>query len=74
MFRLDRVAFAVAVALFAGFFSNVALGAAGEAPFLTDIQEMLALFASVGAFTIGVLRCEAIAKAAKAARMEGAGQ
>lgn len=66
--KLDAVMFAVASALFIVFFSNVALGAAGQETFLTDVSEMLVLFASISAFTVAVLRREADENREKSAR------
>lgn len=59
MIRLDTAALGTAALLFAAFFTNVAMGAAGLGVFAGDIAEMLILFASVSAFTVGVLQREA---------------
>ncbi|MEL6979357.1 MAG: hypothetical protein AAGM38_11865 [Pseudomonadota bacterium] len=65
---LGGVALGVAGLLFAIFFTNVALGAAGAATFLTDVEEMLTLLASAGVFVACVLLKEA--KAAKDADLQ----
>lgn len=59
MLRADTIALGVAAALFALFFANVAMGAFGAGVFVGDVAEMLILFASVAAFTAGVLAREA---------------
>lgn len=41
------------------FFGNVALGAAGEGVFFSDVAEMLTLFAASILFVVGVLAREA---------------
>ena len=51
-----------ALLLFLLFFANVAMGAARMGAVLGDVGEMLMLFASALAFTIGVLQREAIEK------------
>lgn len=48
-----------AVALFAIFFINVALGSMGMTVFLGDVGEMVLLFATSIAFVVAVLRREA---------------
>ena len=63
MFRSGIVPLLIALALFSIFFGNVAIGAADGQVFLTDVQEMLTLFASALFFVMGVLLREAKAKA-----------
>lgn len=48
----------VAAGLFAAFFLNVVLGASGSAPFLSDVGELLTLFASCIFFVAATLRLE----------------
>lgn len=48
-----------ALALFAFFSVNVAIGSAGGDPFLGDVGEMLVLFASALAFVAAILKREA---------------
>jgi len=52
----------LAIALFSVFAVNVGVGSAGQPPFLSDIDEMLTLFAASIAFVIAILRREAAAK------------
>lgn len=47
-----------ALALFAAFFANVALGAFARAAFLDDVGEMLLLFAATLMFVVGILQRE----------------
>ncbi len=49
----------VSAILFAIFAASVVAGAWGTSPFLTDIWQMLILFAAVIAFVVAVLRREA---------------
>jgi len=52
--------FLVAAATLLAIFSvNVALGAAWNSPFLSDVGEMVVLFAASVAFTAAILRREA---------------
>ncbi|SDW22341.1 hypothetical protein SAMN05444358_101256 [Ruegeria halocynthiae] len=51
-----------AVALFAVFVVNVALGALSSSPFLGDVGEMLVLFAASIFFVVAVLRREEASK------------
>jgi len=51
-----------ALVLFIVFFANVAFGASGAGVFLSDVAEMLMLFASAGFFVFGVLMKERQAK------------
>ena len=55
----------VAVALFSVYFSNVVLGAFADAGFLSDVGEMLVLFASSVAFTVTILKAEGAKKSKK---------
>ncbi len=58
--------------LFGVFVANVTLGAAGKAVFLTDIHELLILFASCGFFVAATLRMERQRQlAASAAQQKG---
>lgn len=59
MLARGRPALIGATAFFAVFFANIATGAAGRAVFLSDVLEMLTLFAAVLLFTAGVLIREA---------------
>ena len=59
MKRNGSVSLAVAAVLFAVFFANVAVGAFAQAPFISEIVEMLTLSAAVLAFVFGILRREA---------------
>lgn len=54
----ERLALAAAVVLFAFFFANVALGAARMSVMLSDVGEMLVLFASCICFVIAILGLE----------------
>ena len=56
------MALAIAAVLFAVFFIDVVLGAVSGAPFLSDIQGMLVLFAASIAFVVAILKREADAK------------
>ena len=58
-------------ALFAVFFTNVAIGAFGQKPVFGDIQEMLMLFASSVCFAVSVLLFEAEDKRATAQAKDG---
>jgi len=51
-----------ALALFATFFANVALGAFARAAFLGDVGEMLLLFAATLMFVVGILQRERAAR------------
>lgn len=51
--------FTTAVAVFAVFFANVALGAFGNGGFLNDVGEMLVLFAASVLFVAAILKREA---------------
>jgi hypothetical protein len=53
-----NVALLASAIAFAVFFANVALGAAGEPPFLPDIAEMLTLFVACILFVIAILARE----------------
>lgn len=53
----------IAGVLFAVFVGNVAIGASGAERYLTDVQEMIVLFAASCAFVIVVLKQEAKANA-----------
>ncbi|GAB4291337.1 MAG: hypothetical protein Kow0058_10270 [Roseovarius sp.] len=48
----------VAALFLAVFAANVAIGSAGGAVFLTDVQEMLVLMAAVIAFVVAILQRE----------------
>ena len=56
------MALIVAAVLFIVYFANVLLGSMGSPTFLSDVQEMIVLFASSIAFVVGILKREAIAK------------
>ncbi len=47
------------VAVFAVFFTNVALGAFADSAFLGDVGEMLVLFAATILFVVAILKKEA---------------
>lgn len=53
------MAMAIAIVLFLVFIANVASGALANAGFLTDVQEMLLLFAASIAFVVVILKREA---------------
>lgn len=57
--------FIVALVLVAVFTVNVAVGAIGDAPMFGNVAEMVILFAAAIAFTVGILKSEARAKARK---------
>ena len=59
------MALAIAAILFAVFVTNVFLGATGGSLFLTDVQEMIILFATSISFVVGILKREAAARAAR---------
>ena len=59
MLARGRPALIGAAACFAVFFLNIVFGAMGKPVFLTDVLEMLALFAAVLLFVAGVLVREA---------------
>ena len=56
------MAMTLATLLFAAFVSNVVLGATTGSPLLSDVQEMMLLFAASIAFVAAILRREARAK------------
>jgi hypothetical protein len=56
------MALGLAAVLFAVFVGNVVMGATMRASFLTDVQEMLLLFAATIAFVASILRREAAAR------------
>ncbi|OSQ51970.1 hypothetical protein [Marivita geojedonensis] len=47
------------IAVFVVYFANVALGAASNAAFLSDVGEMLVLFAASILFVVAILKKEA---------------
>ncbi|MGB5870440.1 MAG: hypothetical protein WBH04_09590 [Albidovulum sp.] len=51
-----------AIVIFAIFGLNVGLGAAGGPVFLSDVGELLTLFAAVVLFVVAILKKEAAAK------------
>ncbi|TRD19737.1 hypothetical protein [Palleronia caenipelagi] len=51
--------------LFAVFVGDVVIGATSGSSYLSDVQQMLVLFAASIAFTVAILRAEGKAKAAK---------
>ena len=55
---MKNLCLALAIACFAIFAANVVIGASGAWVFLTDIQEMLALFAACIFFVAAVLMIE----------------
>ena len=55
---MKNLCLALAITCFAVFAGNVVIGAAGAKVFLTDIQEMLALFAACIFFLAAVLMIE----------------
>ena len=59
------MALAIAAILFAVFVTNVFLGATGGSQYLTDVHEMIILFATSIAFVVAILKREAAAKAAR---------
>lgn len=59
MTRHGRPALLAALILFAVFFANVVVGAAGGGAPLNDVAEMLTLFAATILFVAGVLKREA---------------
>lgn len=62
MLRKGGAALAGASVCFLVYFANVAIGAAGAAPFLGDVPEALTLFAASCLFVAGVLGREAAEK------------
>ena len=60
-----RAALPIALIIFVIFFSNVAIGAAGIQPFLSDIGEAVTMGASVFFFVVGILQVEAAAKSGR---------
>ena len=58
MISSGTAALSVALVLFAAFFANVALGAFARVAFLSDVNEMLMMFAAAIAFVVGVLQRE----------------
>lgn len=64
MFATGRAALIGALICFLAYFGNVALGAAREPVLLSDLAEMLTLFAAAILFVIGVLAREARARRA----------
>jgi len=61
------MALLVAGLFLAVFTANVVLGSAGHRPFLTDVQEMLVLWAATIAFVVAILQREARETARNAA-------
>lgn len=59
------VALALAAILFAVYFANVAAGAAGLGVYISNVNEVIILFASVTCFVVGILEREARANAAR---------
>ena len=57
---------ALSLGLLAVFVTNIALGASGNAQFLSDVGEMIVLFAASICFVAVILRKEAQAKVAQA--------
>ena len=49
----------IAGLLLLAFVANVVIGAVGNAPMLSNVWEMLMLFAAAIAFSVGILRSEA---------------
>jgi len=58
MARMGTLCLTAALVIFLIFFGNVAMSAAGMGGFLTDITEMLTLFAAATVFVAGVLARE----------------
>ncbi|MEM9147616.1 MAG: hypothetical protein AAGC57_15625 [Pseudomonadota bacterium] len=65
MIRSGTAALLAALVLFAAYFGNVAMGAAGLGAPLGDVPEMLTLLAAAIAFVAGVLAREATAAQSK---------
>ena len=60
--KMARKFFGISLAAFAVYLANVVMGGPlKRPPFLSDIQEMLALLVSVGSFVFGTLAQEAAA-------------
>lgn len=55
---MKNLCLALAIGCFAAFAANVAIGASGGKVFLTDVQEMLALFTACTFFVAAVLLIE----------------
>ena len=53
----------IALCLVAAFTGNVVIGAIGDGPIVGVVVEMLVLFGAAIAFSVGILRSEARAKA-----------
>jgi hypothetical protein len=65
-----RILLIISACLFGAFFANVMLGATGKGVFLTDVQELLVLFASCALFVAATLQFEKNQKqAARAAQV-----
>lgn len=62
---------AIAGILFAIYVGNVVAGALFSAAFMADVGEMLVLYAASIAFTAGILKREAAAKAASKIHEQG---
>jgi len=59
------MAYLIAAVLVMAFTANVVIGAVGDAPIVGNVAEMVILFAAAIAFSVGILRSEARAKAEK---------
>ncbi len=59
MAQRGTIALIASLICFIIYFTNVAIGAAGTAPFFGDVMEMLTLFVSAVLFVVGVLDREA---------------
>ena len=69
---IGSVALGLSLAIFAVFFLNVLIGGPlGKKPWMSDVGEMLTLFAAVVCFVIGTICREAQAAQRNAARKTG---
>ena len=55
--------YVIALVLVTVFTVNVVIGAVGDAPIVGNVAEMLILFSAAIAFSVGILRSEALANA-----------
>lgn len=53
------MAFILALLLLAAFTANVVIGAIGDAPFVSNVTEMIVLLSAAIAFSVGILQREA---------------
>lgn len=59
MGECDTVFLFASIAVFAVYFANVAMGAFAGSTFLSDVGEMLVLFAASILFVVAILKAEA---------------